>query len=66
MGHAEALQRSEDIRIKELEARFLEAVRDTIQGTDWSDIERRLLAGNAPDMVTGALSWGNYDPTYIL
>ena len=66
MGHAEALQRAEDIRIKELEARFLEAVRDTIQGTDWSDIERRLLAGNAPDMVTGALSWGNYDPTDIL
>jgi hypothetical protein len=66
MGHAEALQRAEDIRIKELEARFLEAVRSSIQGTDWSDIERRLLAGNAPDMVTGALSWGNYDPTDIL
>lgn len=66
MLHAEALQRAEDIRIKELEARFKASVRKTINDTDWGDIERRLLAGNAPDMVADALSWGQYDPTDIL
>ncbi len=66
MDHIKALRSAEDSRIRELEARFLDSVKNTIQSTDWSDVERRLMAGNAPDMVTGALAWGNYDPTDIL
>jgi hypothetical protein len=66
MDHIKALRSAEDSRIRELEARFLESIRGTIEGTDWHEIEMRLLSGNAPDMVTGALAWGNYDPTDIL
>jgi len=66
MDHIKALRSAEDSRIRELEARFLDSVKNTIQSTDWSDVERRLMAGNAPDMVVGALSWGNYDPSDLL